>query len=88
MKTAGIDFIYFAGLFTSGGLALFIYFGNHALEFLRRFGPASIGTEKQKFVPGNPLPRSFRRKTVRQPTITCSLPLHQEARPEAPFFLK
>jgi hypothetical protein len=82
MKTESLNFILFAAAFSSFGLALFIYFGNSVLEALRRFdAPKTQNYEKK----AEPLRR---RKTVWKPTITCSLPLYQEKRAEAPFFLK
>lgn len=53
-------------------LALFMYAGTLLLNFFK--------------IPEALESNSDRRKIVPQPTITCSLPMHEEGRQEAPLY--
>jgi hypothetical protein len=74
------------GMVISGSMmALFIYLGNRALSFHKNSPSPEFKRSAPSFE-GKALKSAARRRRIESnPSIICSLPIHQAVRPEAPL---
>lgn len=85
MNTQGIEILLIGMVVSTLSLTLFIYLGNRILNFLKvpdspklKQGMQDLDTTKLEY-------ENMRKKIVSKPNIICSLPIHEESRPEAPL---
>ena len=85
MKTNGIEMIFIGMIISTLSLTLIFYLGKRILDFLKahdqpKLKPNAHNYNAASLESGNP-----RKKVETKPNIICSLPIHQESRPEAPL---
>lgn len=85
MNLPDIESILVGAAVSTLSLGLFIYFGERLLKFFKISKPNRILQNRRSF-DGEALNRGNKRRRIKSNLIlVCSLPIHQEKRPEAPL---
>jgi len=79
MNSNSIEFFLAAAALSVINLMLFIFSGKRVLEFLKMRNLTRVPVKRSR-------PEIMRRRTKHRPGIVCSLPIHQQAPPEAPLY--
>jgi hypothetical protein len=79
MNTNSIEFFLAAAAVGIINLVLFIFLRSRLLNFFKAPDLARVPVKISS-------PENMRRRTRHRPTIICSLPIHQQARPEMPLY--
>jgi hypothetical protein len=85
MNTHDIEILLIGMVISSLSLTLFVYLGNTIFNFLKVAGPARYLLNKRNSKAETSISEKRRRRDESQLTLVCSLPIHQEKRPEAPL---